>query len=102
VQISNEGGARPVWSHDGRTLFYRNGDKLMQVKVETKPTLLAGTPQQMLQGNYFLSGHYFDVMPDGKQFVFIKETEQARAATQINVLLNWFDVLKHRMSAGAK
>ncbi len=102
VQISNEGGSRPVWSHDGRTLFYRNGDKLMQVKIETKPTLLAGTPQQMLQGNYFLSGHYFDVMPDGKQFVFIKETEQARAATQINVVLNWFDVLKHRMSAGAK
>ncbi len=102
VQISNEGGARPVWSHDGRTLFYMKGDKLMRVPIETKTGFAAHTAQQVFQGDYYASGHYFDVMPDGKEFVFIKETEQARAATQINIVLNWFDDLKQRMSAGAK
>ncbi len=102
VQISNEGGVRPVWSHDGRTLFYAKGDKLMRVPIETKIGFAAGTAQQVFQGDYYASGHYFDVMPDGKQFVFIKETEQARAATQINIVLNWFDELKQRTSPGAK
>jgi serine/threonine protein kinase/Tol biopolymer transport system component len=102
VQISNEGGARPVWSHDGRTLFYAKGDKLMRVPIETKTGFAAGTAQQVFQGNYYASGHYFDVMPDGKQFVFIKEMEQARAATQINLVLNWFDELKQRMRESAK
>jgi hypothetical protein len=41
-------------------------------------------------------------MPDGKQFVFIKEMEQARAATQINLVLNWFDEFKQQMKKGAK
>jgi serine/threonine-protein kinase len=102
VQISNEGGTRPVWSHDGLTLFYANGDKLMRVAIEAKTGFAAGTAQQVLQGNYYESGHYFDVMPDGKQFVFIKEREQTRAATQINLVLNWFDELKRRMSDGAR
>jgi hypothetical protein len=48
----------------------------------------------MFQGNYYVR--------DGKHFVFIKETEQARAATQINVVLNRFDDLKLRIGAGAK
>ncbi len=28
-QISNEGGKEPMWSRDGRELFYRNGEKMM-------------------------------------------------------------------------
>lgn len=102
VQISNEGGSRPVWSHDGRTLFYVKGDKLMRVPIETKTGFAAGMTQQEFEGNYYTSGHYFDVMPDGKQFVFIKEMEQARAATQINLVLNWFDEFKQQMREGAK
>lgn len=101
MQISNEGGNRPVWSHDGRALFYVNGDKLMRVPIETKTGFAAGVAQQVLQGNYYASGHYYDVLPDGKQFVFIKEMEQAQAATQINLVLNWFDAFKQQMSEGA-
>ena len=101
-QISNEGGNRPVWAHDGRTLFYQNGNKLMRVPIDTKAGFAAGTAQQMFQTDFLASGHDFDVMPDGKQFVFIKEMQPARAATQINVVLNWFEELKQRMNAANK
>ena len=74
----------------------------MRVPIGTKTGFAAGMAQQVFQGIYYTSGHYFDVMPNGKQFVFIKEMEQAQAATQINVVLDWFDELKERMSAGAK
>jgi hypothetical protein len=41
-------------------------------------------------------------MPDGKQFVFIKEMQPQQAATHINVVLNWFEELKQRMSRATK
>jgi serine/threonine-protein kinase len=100
--ISNAGGERPVWSRDGRQIFYRNGDKLMAVSVESKPGFSAGVPRLLFQGTYLVSYHYYDVMPDGKQFLFIKELEQPRENPQINVVLNWSDELKQRMGAGAK
>ena len=35
-QISTDGGAQPVWRHDGRELFYINPDrKLMSVEIKT-------------------------------------------------------------------
>jgi len=97
-QVSTEGGNRVIWSRDGRELFYRNASKLMAVPIETRPTFTPGTPHLLWEGNYLITGHYFDVMPGAKQFLFIKEVEQPRAATQINVVLNWFDELKHLMA----
>jgi eukaryotic-like serine/threonine-protein kinase len=101
-QISNEGGMRPVWSRDGRELFYRNGNKLMAVPIETKPAFTPGTPHLLWEGEYFISGHYYDVMPGAKQFLFIKQVEQPHASTQINVILNWFDELKRLMAVQSK
>ena len=98
-QISNDGGSRPIWSTDGRELFYRNDNKLMAVPIETKPSFAPGTPHLLSEGNYFVTGHYYDVMPGGKQFLFIKETERPHTSTEINVVLNWFDELKRLMAA---
>jgi hypothetical protein len=42
----------------------------------------------------------FDVSPDGRRLLMIKETEQAAPATQISVVLNWFEDLKRHVSAG--
>jgi Tol biopolymer transport system component len=38
-QISASGGDSPLWSPDGRELFYLNGDAVMAVSVTTGPTL---------------------------------------------------------------
>jgi len=100
-QISNEGGGRPIWSRDGHELFYRNGKKLMAVPIETKPSFAPGTPHLISEGDYLVTGHYYDVMPDARQFLFIKEMEQPHGPTQINVVLNWFDELK-RLTAAQK
>ena len=34
-QISTDGGDTPRWARHGRELFYRNGDKVMAVAVES-------------------------------------------------------------------
>jgi Tol biopolymer transport system component len=92
-----EGGGQPVWSPDGSELFYRIGDKMMVVSIRTKPTFNASRPQVLFEGSYldstFLLGNqYYDISPDGQQFLMIKSPE---GQAQINVVLNWFEELKH-------
>jgi Tol biopolymer transport system component len=77
-QISNEGGSRPVWSHDGRQLFYRNGDKLMAVPIETQPVLSADTPRLLFERTCFVTGHYYDVMSDGRHLSSSNRRSQPR------------------------
>ena len=36
LQVSNDGGNEPVWSRDGRELFFRTGSKLMAATISTK------------------------------------------------------------------
>jgi eukaryotic-like serine/threonine-protein kinase len=105
-QISTEGGMDPVWNHNGKELFYRNGDKMMAVDIDTQPNFLAGKPRVLFEGRYqpapFPIANY-DVSPDGQRFLMLKPSEQELAApTQINVVLNWFEELKRRVPTGAK
>ena len=93
-QISTDGGSRPAWNPNGRELFYRSGEKMMAVAIETKPAFSAGSPKVLFEGRYWESGHDYAVTAGGDRFVFIKETEQKGAPTQINIVQNWFEEVK--------
>ena len=49
--------------------------------------------RQYLAGTYDLSPN-FDIAPDGKSFVFVKADEEWGRATEIRLVLNWFEELK--------
>jgi Tol biopolymer transport system component len=68
--ISTEGGSEPRWSRDGRELFYRNGNKMMAVDVQSGSTFRAGTPRLLFEGDYVS----YDVSPDGRRFLMIKSS----------------------------
>jgi Tol biopolymer transport system component len=112
-QISTDGGQEPVWNPNGRELFYRSGSKIMAVDVNQSrdregagvvPTgFSAGTPRMLFEGPYLPtpgSLPNYDVSPDGQRFLMVKPTEQEAAATQIHVVLNWFEELKRRVPVG--
>jgi len=103
-QISTEGGTEPVWNRNGRELFYRSGDKMMAVDVDTQPSFAAGKPRVLFEGRYEPTPATFpnyDVSPDGQRFLMLKPSEAGEAApTQINVVLNWFEELKRRVPTG--
>jgi Tol biopolymer transport system component/predicted Ser/Thr protein kinase len=105
-QISTEGGTEPVWNPNGRELFYRNRDKMMAVDIATQPSFTAGKARMLFEGRYVETPNpattYYDVSPDGQRFLMIKESEQSSAATQINVVLNWFEELKQKVPTGKK
>jgi serine/threonine protein kinase len=97
VTISAEGGNEPVWSRNGRELFYRRGDAMMAVDITTSPVLKVGKPRRLFEKPYELSSLFwpeYDVTPDGQRFMMVKRIDQDDAPAQINVVLNWFEELK--------
>jgi serine/threonine protein kinase len=102
-QVSTGGGRDPLWSRDGRELFYRAGDSIVAVDVQTtEPTFKAGKPKPLFRGAYYGRGYGWDLSPDGKRFLMMKpltSTDAAPAAAgprKINVVLNWLEELKQR------
>ena len=98
-RVSVGGGVWPRWNPKGRELFYINGDKMMAVEVVTSPGFSAGTPKILFE-DPDLTNNGWDVSPNGRQFLMVKPVEQQRAATQIDVVLNWFEELKRRVPTG--
>ena len=95
-QISTGGGEEPRWSHDGRELYYRNGNLLMSVAISTTPTFKASTPTNLFDGIFDLrtnTGITYDVDPKGNRFLMIRQAEES-SAPKVMVVLNWFDELR--------
>jgi len=109
-QVSSIGGSSPLWSPDGRELFYRSGDATMAVEVETEPTFKRGNFKILFRGTYFSSRMIknmttpWDIHPNGQKFLMIKPPASTDAAPtgaapqpKINVVVNWFEELKQRV-----
>jgi Tol biopolymer transport system component len=100
-QISTDGGNEPQWSRKGTELFYRSGKKMMAVDIAIQPGFAAGKPRQLFEGDYQVTATgwarpNYDVSPDDQRFLMLKAVERGQApVTQINVVLNWSEELKH-------
>jgi dipeptidyl aminopeptidase/acylaminoacyl peptidase len=95
--ISTSGGVEPVWSRDGRELFYLDGDAMMAVEVKTSPTFAAGAPRMLFEGRYVLSPTSiagYDVSADGQRFLRVQPMHPDLPTNQIQVVLNWFEELR--------
>ena len=100
VMVSVDGGTGPVWSRDGRELFYRAGDDLMSVEVRSTNPLVLGERRKLLDVSAFESQFFreFDVSADGQRFLFIRAEPESRP-TRVDVILNWFPELARKVSA---
>jgi WD40-like Beta Propeller Repeat len=79
-QITTEGGSNPVWSPDGKQLFYNTvagptqtaaPGKLVAVDIRTEPSFSFGKPVPIPITGAILggAGTNYDITPDGKHFV---------------------------------
>jgi serine/threonine-protein kinase len=101
-RISTQGGDQAVWAPDGCELFYREGYKMMVVSVETQPLLKLGMPKLLFEKPYIFDSRItqYDIHPDGNRFLMIKSEESK--SNKINIVLNWFEVLKEKMADAQK
>ena len=100
-QVSTSGGSRPVWSPNGRELFYRGSANLMVAPIETEPTFARGVPEPVLSTSRYTGGgspRFYDISPDGRLFLLTRgAADDASTPAQIVVIQNWFEELKERV-----
>ncbi|HET8624782.1 MAG TPA: hypothetical protein VFM14_14555, partial [Gemmatimonadales bacterium] len=104
VLVSQTGGSEPVWSRDGRELFYRGFDQLstplVSVTVETSPAFAVAkrTPLfDMSEYEAAVPHANYDVTADGG-FVMVS---QGRLSDMV-VVQNWTEEARRRSSTVAK
>ena len=111
IPVSSSGGAGPVWSRDGRTLFYESaqsgGRTLMSVPVSVDGgTLKLGAPSRVVSlalaggdeyGRSAYWGPEYDVFPDG-DFVMLRGPGPG-TAREIVLVQHWFEEVKLMMLA---
>ena len=102
--ISTSSGRFPVWSRNGKELFYETLDgRIMVVEYTTKDqTFSAGMPRQWSTTPIFVTGPYqnLDLAPDGKRFVTISgESAVFGESSGVHAVfvVNFFDELKRRL-----
>jgi Tol biopolymer transport system component len=107
-QISTSGGGAPLWSQDGKQIYYATpDDKMVAVPITaTESTLTAGNPVELLDTEPYMLAFFrgFDLSPDGRTFALLKpagEVEEAPDRTHVNFIVNWFEQLE-RMDAGVR
>ena len=105
-QVSPMAASTPVWSPDGKQLFFAYNDRIYGVGIRTAPAFMASQPVELkLPGIMASSGsmRHFDLMPDGKHFLVVLPEGAGNPARQtppqINVVLNWFEELKAKAPA---
>ena len=99
-------GHTALWSRDGKQLTFDTGPRqFATVKVVTKGGFTFSSPTPVPAGGLIGSPNgppRYDILPDGRIIGVVNaESSQmdAPAAAQIQVVLNWFEELKHRVPA---
>jgi serine/threonine-protein kinase len=107
-QISTGGGAHPIWSRNGRELFYESPDNhIMTAAYSAKAdSFAADKPRPWSNTQIFAPVPVrwnVDLAPDGQRFAVIPRSEtttEQKGSVHVTVLLNFFDELRRRVPAG--
>jgi Tol biopolymer transport system component len=92
VLVSLEGGTEPIWSRDGRELYYRetkqNDPYLVAATITTSPALAVTRRERLFPiTDIVATGPHanYDISPDGKTFVMVRRNPSARIVVMQNL-----------------
>jgi dipeptidyl aminopeptidase/acylaminoacyl peptidase len=103
-QVSSGGGSAPLWSHDGRELFYVSGQKMHAVAIHPGPPFSIDPPRALFQipqgvraGS--LARGTFAISPDDQRFLMVRENSWAEMAgtPTLVVVENFFDEVRAKL-----
>jgi hypothetical protein len=97
IQVSRAGGTSPVWSRDGRQLYYLDVESaLVATDIDGNDSNPAGSSRRLFDASPYardVQGNAFDVTSDGQRFLFIKPPPRA----SVNVVLGWWGEVVARL-----
>jgi serine/threonine-protein kinase len=108
-QISSAGGSYPLWSPNGRELFFRTGDnQIMYVSYTARgdsfvPEKPRPWSEKRLVNFGLLGTASYDVAPDGNRIAAlmpVETSESQQAQNHVIFLMNFFDELRRKVPTG--
>jgi eukaryotic-like serine/threonine-protein kinase len=99
VQVSEEGGAEPAWSRDGRHLHYRGDRRMHAATIATRPSLTVAERRTLFTETFDddmpMPHRNYDVSADGR-FVMIATADGHGVETVVGV--GWLNELRARLA----
>jgi Tol biopolymer transport system component len=102
-RISTDGGGEPLWSLDGRELFYRGSGRVWTAAIGTSSIFSSSAPRPLFADTFVESPNTvtgYSVTRDGRRFLFAQPVQPDPPITNIQLVVNWFTEL--RRAAGAE
>ena len=110
-QISNGGASYPVWSRNGRDLFFRSNDNRIMVAswIAKGDSFVADKArvwsEKRLADFGIVGTGTYDVAPDGKRVAAlmpVEAPETQQAQNHVIFLMNFFDELRRKVPLNGK
>jgi Tol biopolymer transport system component len=105
LQVSTSGADQPIWSRDGRKLFFRGEGKIQEI------TFQPGSPPSVSGLRSLFDDHFenpqagthtgYDVFPDGR-FLMIQSENKPDTSVELIVVVNWMEELKRLVRSGTQ
>ncbi|MEP7325527.1 MAG: protein kinase [Gemmatimonadota bacterium] len=105
-QVSTDGGQAPLWAHGGREIFFVDGNRNMVVTPvaggmspglgERRVLFRMGVDLYLGEPENYTP---FDISPDDKRFIMVRQAATAPEKPTFILVENWFEELKARMGA---
>jgi Tol biopolymer transport system component len=100
-QVSNSGGSEPVWSPDGRELYFLNGAQhLVAATIRATSTIDVTDLKPLFDASALAIDVFhtsYAVLPGGRGFVFARQrTERTTAQPALVEAENWFADVRAR------
>ena len=93
--ISTDGGEQPLWSPDGRELFFSSPRGLMVVDIGAAGKLAPSSPRLLLAGPFTIrqvnNNTMYGIAPDGSRFLRIQSVAQNQNIRDIELVFNWLE-----------
>ena len=103
-KVSTDWGNHPIWSPEGRQIYFRHGGNLEVVDVQTEPEFRASSPRVLFnwgEKNFSRGTFYpfpnWDISPDGKSFIMLRNDDDWEPQRHINITTNFFEELKQKV-----
>ena len=86
VRVTQRGGVEPMWSTDGRELYYRSPTHVSAATFRRTPELAVASTRELFRDSFSRNSlRAWDVLPDGR-FVMVSGGE---SRSDVQVVVNW-------------
>jgi Tol biopolymer transport system component len=96
--VSLDGGTTPVWSRDGRKLYWRSANRMVEAVIATGPRFSVAR-RVLFEGDFVdETGRNYDLSPDGRHFLTVRAVNAGGRSATV-VIHNWETEVRRRMGS---